>query len=95
MDRSASAFSSLDYGKSKAWPNYGTLGQYTTPPYQRIQCWNFRTICSGYRNRVGKGLSNRPASAGTFEQFKGARNRVGIGLSHRPARLQRLAESIP
>jgi hypothetical protein len=32
MDRSASAFSSLDYGKSKAWPNYGTLGQYTTPP---------------------------------------------------------------
>jgi hypothetical protein len=35
MDRSASAFSSLDYGKSKAWPNYGTLGQYTTTTYQR------------------------------------------------------------
>jgi hypothetical protein len=31
MDRS-SAFSSLDqFGKNKAWPNYGTLGQYRVP----------------------------------------------------------------
>ncbi len=42
----------------------------------------------GARNRVGIGLSYRPASkAGIFKQSIEARNRVGMGLSYRPARL--------
>ncbi len=49
----------------------------------------------GARNRVGIGLSYRPASAGILEKSMGARNRVGILLSYWPARLHRLAESIP
>jgi hypothetical protein len=60
------------------------------------------TYCAGIlvqsmwvRNRVGKGLLYRPASAGILGQSMGARNREGIGLSYRPARLHRLAESIP
>jgi hypothetical protein len=40
----------------------------------------------GARNRVGIGLSYRPARAGIFKQSVGAGNRVGIGLSYRPAR---------
>ncbi len=46
------------------------------------------------RNRVGIGLSYRPASVGIFELSVGARHQVGIRFSYRPARLQRLAESI-
>jgi hypothetical protein len=65
----------------------------------------------GDRNRVGIGLSYRPArphrlpgslrvfkfglSAGILEQSMGARSRVGKGFSYRPARLHRLPESIP
>ncbi len=47
----------------------------------------------GTRNRVGIGLSYRPASAEIFKQSMGARNQVGIVLSYRPARLHSL-ESI-
>ncbi len=42
----------------------------------------------GARNRVGIGLSYRPARAGIFKESMGARNRVGKGLSYRPARIQ-------
>ncbi len=40
----------------------------------------------GARNRVGTGLSYRPARAGILKQSMGARNRVGIGLSYQPTR---------
>ncbi len=49
----------------------------------------------GARNRVGIGLSYRPASAVILEQSLGASNRIVIELSYRLARLHRLAESIP
>jgi hypothetical protein len=49
----------------------------------------------GARDRVGIGLSYRPARAGIFKRSMGAKNRVGIVLSYRPARLHRLAEFIP
>jgi hypothetical protein len=49
----------------------------------------------GAWNRVGIGLSNRPARAGIFKNSMGARHRLGIGLSYRPARLHRLAELMP
>ncbi len=58
-----------------------------------VQCWNFKQS-TGARNRVGIGLSNRPANAGILEQSMGARNRVGTWLSYRPARLLRLAQSM-
>ncbi len=48
----------------------------------------------GARNRVGIGLSYRPARARIFKQSMGARNRVGKGLSYRPAGLPSLAELI-
>ncbi len=38
----------------------------------------------GARNRVGIGLSYRPARAGIFKRSMGARNRVGIGLPYQP-----------
>jgi hypothetical protein len=49
----------------------------------------------GVWNRLGIGLSYRPARAGIFKESMGARNRGGRGLSYRPARLHRLAEFIP
>jgi hypothetical protein len=49
----------------------------------------------GNRNRIGIGLSYRPARAGIFKKSVGARHRGGIGFSYRPARLHRLAEFIP
>jgi hypothetical protein len=47
----------------------------------------------GTRNRVGIGLSYRPASAEIFKQSMGARNQVGIVLSYRPARAGIFKES--
>ncbi len=60
----------------------------------QLLCWNLEQSM-GARNRVGIGLSYRPASAGNLEQSMGARNLVGIGLSYQPAILHELAELIP
>jgi hypothetical protein len=70
--------------------------------FLRVQCWNFRAIYGGYRNRVGRGLSHRPARARICRSFKGTRYRFSSWragtkpyLSYWPARLHRLAKSIP
>jgi hypothetical protein len=40
----------------------------------------FEQSSGGYRNRVGIGLSCRPASVGNLSPAMGARNQVGIRL---------------
>ncbi len=93
-------FSPLEVGATLIIRLVRPLGQ-LFPPLISISsfqpsslCWNFRTIFGVYRNRVGIGLSYRPASAGILDQSLGARNRVGIGLSYRLASAGILEQSL-